>query len=346
MKKKKSRSGKTARTVRPSLSALPYRIPPILLEGDETSAPAPGLWPEREPGPGPAAAAGQIEAQGAGLPESYGTRTLLLSAREPHWLYAHWDIAPQEQRQYSALAVGQRLVLRVYEGEISGRPAAEAELHPGARHWPVHVPHAGTRYVADLGCYLPGGLWKSLAISEVVATPPEAVSADQRVRFATSERTFAAAASPASRPGRLSWPTGHPAAAQSEAPLWPALLPPAAWEGAAFEQAMAEAGLLGDGTVEDVPSAGGQSSLAAAAGAGQEPPKEFWLNVDAEIVLYGATEPDAMVTIAGEPIRLRPDGSFSCRFALPDGHFDVLVDAVSPGNDQRQVRLRFSRLTG
>jgi hypothetical protein len=119
--------------------------------------------------------------------------------------------------------------------------------------------------------------------------------------------------------------------------------PAAASQHAALEQAVPNAPLWQDGPVAGITSPGSQP--AAPADAGGKPPKDFWLNINAELVLYGATEPDAQVTIAGQPIRLRPDGSFSSRFALPDGNYDVLVTALSPHNNQRQVRLQFTRRT-
>jgi hypothetical protein len=71
----------------------------------------------------------------------------------------------------------------------------------------------------------------------------------------------------------------------------------------------------------------------------------FWLNVNAELLVYGATEPDAQVVIGGRPIRLRPDGTFSCRLALPDGHHQLSVAAVSPRGDARGAELEFYRDT-
>jgi hypothetical protein len=73
--------------------------------------------------------------------------------------------------------------------------------------------------------------------------------------------------------------------------------------------------------------------------------KQFWFNVNAELVIYGATEPDAQVTIGGRPIRLRPDGTFSYRFALPDGTYDLPIVATAAHGDSRQAHLRFHRGT-
>ncbi|MGH7969297.1 MAG: hypothetical protein ACREIC_11280, partial [Limisphaerales bacterium] len=71
----------------------------------------------------------------------------------------------------------------------------------------------------------------------------------------------------------------------------------------------------------------------------------FWLNVNAELVIYGATQPDAQVTIGGRPIRLRPDGTFSYRFALPDGHYELPIEAIAPDGDTRSANLEFFRGT-
>ena len=67
---------------------------------------------------------------------------------------------------------------------------------------------------------------------------------------------------------------------------------------------------------------------------------------DAELILYGATEPDAAVTVGGRTIKLRPDGTFSYRFALPDGHYELPAVATSAdGTDARRADLHFARST-
>jgi len=81
-------------------------------------------------------------------------------------------------------------------------------------------------------------------------------------------------------------------------------------------------------------------------GAGASQSKGFWFNVNAELIIYGATEPDAKVTLGGHEIKLRSDGTFSFRFSLPDGKYDLPAVAVSAdGTDGRAAELRFIRET-
>jgi hypothetical protein len=72
----------------------------------------------------------------------------------------------------------------------------------------------------------------------------------------------------------------------------------------------------------------------------------FWFNINAELIIYGATEPDALVAIGDREIALRPDGTFSYRFSLPDGEYALPVVAVSAdGADTRSADLKFGRQT-
>lgn len=66
--------------------------------------------------------------------------------------------------------------------------------------------------------------------------------------------------------------------------------------------------------------------------------RQFWLVVNTELIVYGATEPNAKVTVGGRPITLRPDGTFSLRFSLPDGKQVIPVHATSfDGIDERTI---------
>lgn len=96
----------------------------------------------------------------------------------------------------------------------------------------------------------------------------------------------------------------------------------------------------------DLARGGGVASEELAAVLPAQVRRSFWFRINAEVILHGSTEPDARVTIAGRPVALRPDGSFSFRFAFPDGDFGLPVSATSAdGFERRQATVRFQRGT-
>jgi hypothetical protein len=75
-------------------------------------------------------------------------------------------------------------------------------------------------------------------------------------------------------------------------------------------------------------------------------PRKFWLVADAELIIYGATEPDATVTIGGRPVQLNPDGTFRFQMSFQDGVIDFPIMAVAADGEQtRSVHLTFNRET-
>ena len=75
-------------------------------------------------------------------------------------------------------------------------------------------------------------------------------------------------------------------------------------------------------------------------------PREFWLIADAELIVYGATEPDATVTIGGSPIKLNPDGTFRFQMSFQDGVIDYPIMAVAVDGEQtRSIHMKFTRET-
>ncbi|NJK34873.1 MAG: DUF4912 domain-containing protein [Oscillatoriales cyanobacterium SM2_2_1] len=75
-------------------------------------------------------------------------------------------------------------------------------------------------------------------------------------------------------------------------------------------------------------------------------PRQFWLLADAELIVYGATEPDATVTIGGKPIKLSPDGTFRHHMSFQDGVIDYPIFAVAvDGEQNRSIHMRFERQT-
>jgi hypothetical protein len=403
--------------------AAPAGIPPILLEGDETALPT-VAGTEQKYALGPAAQAPNIEE--SELPQTYGTGGLLLAARDPHCLYAHWDLSGEQLRVYSTSSRDEHLVLRIHLDNVAGKQVSELPISANAQHAFAHVDHAGATYAADFGYYEAGGQWKSLSASGSVRTPVETFSEEKEVQFATLpgepappqlvrvENTMvqttvtdvplqhSAAAPPSPVPVRAELPpeltqdfpaeelglqfqqidleaqtkpgeprqSTKPTAKELTQQLPPRFAPavPGKWT-LAHEKALAE--LIGwTVTRRDWPSSAeiaeligrrpevfslelvelgfpGFSPVSISSPAGGDFPYEkgFWFNVNAELVIYGATEPNAQLTIGGRAVQLRPDGTFSFRFALPDGTYALPLTAHSAQGEMRAAELEFFRGT-
>jgi uncharacterized protein len=75
-------------------------------------------------------------------------------------------------------------------------------------------------------------------------------------------------------------------------------------------------------------------------------PRNFWLVADAELIVYGATEPDANLTIDGEPVKLNPDGTFRIQLSFQDGQLRFPIMAVAADGEQmRNITMNFDRIT-
>ncbi|MFZ5832161.1 MAG: DUF4912 domain-containing protein, partial [Planctomycetota bacterium] len=86
------------------------------------------------------------------------------------------------------------------------------------------------------------------------------------------------------------------------------------------------------------------SRFGVGAAGGRERPFSF--EIDTELIVHGIAEPGARVTLRGEPIPLREDGTFAVRFKLPDRRHVLPVVASSvDGAEQRTIVLAVDRNT-
>ncbi len=74
--------------------------------------------------------------------------------------------------------------------------------------------------------------------------------------------------------------------------------------------------------------------------------RDLSFQVDAELVVFGATDPSARVSLKGEPIQIRDDGTFTIRFGLPNRRQVLpIVASSSDGIEQRTIILAVERNT-
>jgi len=298
------------------------------------------------------------------LPEAYGTGRLFLTARDPHWLYAYWDLSWQQMADYRGQAADGRLLLRVYE-KNHGDPIQALTLGHDSRNWYIPVNKAATTYRVELGFWRHDGNFHVISHSREATTPPDAVSSDTTARFVTipidiSFRELFGIIRGHRQSGEALADALH--RLQLAGFRFPFKLGLELGPWTAEQAAELERILGGDlfrriqmGSFEisewlrrrmQEELSSGMFSAFSPGGASWSvaPQKGFWFAVNAELIIYGATEPDATVTVDGKPIELRSDGTFSFHYSFPDGQYTLPVVAVSKaGDDKRDVQLTFER---
>jgi len=119
-------------------------------------------------------------------PQSYGENAITLMVRDPYWLFAYWEFAPDLQTTLRARIGAEalsksRLVLRVYDvtGTDPDHPVGyhDIDVAPGARNWYVNVMRVERDYCVDLGLITPDGSFIIIARSNRVSLPPVGPSA-------------------------------------------------------------------------------------------------------------------------------------------------------------------------
>ncbi len=237
-----------------------------------------------------------------GLPKSYGDTKIVILPRDPLWFYAYWEVAADT---YSKLKekVGEgkfnssRWALRVYDVtgiKFNGSNANryfDIVIGFGADNWYVNVGEVNRAWCVDIGMITPDGEFIVVARSNILAMPRQGVSPITDEHWAMLQQEFE----------RLLKLSGVEQIGRSSFDI--AKLMREKWE--------------------EIVSISLPSSHVAASswkGApGEVKQKGFWLKADTELIVYGSTEPDAKLTVQGQNVTLRPDGSFSLRFYLPDG---------------------------
>lgn len=249
---------------------------------------------------------------------------LVVMVRDPYWLHAFWEVSRQSiERARAALGPhwhGAKPVLRVLEVTRDGTTSSvrkhlrDIEIHGAVNNWYVDVDDPPKSFQLEIGYRALDGRFLSLGRSNVVTTPR-----------ASGLRTF----------------QGH----WNEGPE-------------DYERLYALSGGFSDeGDHSDLkellenrlrrpigaPTLTRFGRGASVADGGR---REFNFEVDAELIVFGVTEPDAHVTMRGEPVRLAADGTFSMRFPLPERRQVLPVVASSgDGVEQRTIVLAVERNT-
>ncbi len=261
---------------------------------------------------------------GAGKSAEVVKDRVVLLVRDPYWLQATWEVTRQSVQRAQAAMAEQwhtaRPILRLLEVESSGttssaeRVLREIAIHGGVHNWYIDVQDPPKGFRVELGYLSNNGKFFSITRSNTVTTPRpgSADSLDENWSDVEEnyERIFAQSG------GYSEETSSHELQEAFEEKLQRPIGPP----------------------------------LASRFGVGAERilrrKRDFQFDVEAEMVIHGTTKPDAHVTLSGEPVKLRDDGSFAVRMALPDKRQVIPVVASSrDGGEQRTIVIAVERNT-
>jgi len=247
---------------------------------------------------------------------------IIAMVRDPYWLHTYWELSRSTLARAQA-ALGQewhtaRPVLRLMDvtseetTSSSERHVRDIEIHGGVNNWYIDVNNPPRSYRIDVGYLARRGKFFVLARSNVVSTPKAGVSDMLDENWASVQDQF-------QRIYHQSGGSGGSASSQDLREIFADKL----------RRPMQSLSLqsLGTGALHGLSDG-------------------FHFEIDAELIVFGATEPNAKVTLQGEPVPLRPDGTFTVRFSLPDSRQIIPAVAASPdGVEERTIVLAVERNT-
>jgi len=248
---------------------------------------------------------------------------IIVMVRDPYWLHAYWELSRTTLARAQA-ALGQewhtaRPILRVMDvtsedtTSAAERHVRDIEIHGGVNNWYIDVCAPPRSFRVDIGYLARRGKFFVLSRSNVVSTPKAGSSDVLDENWASVQSQFQKIYSQSSG-GANGSTTSHDLRDLFEERLRRPM------QGLSLQS-------LGTGAL---PCLG----------------REFHFEINAELIVYGATEPNAKVTLQGEPVTLRPDGTFTVRFNLPDSRQIIPAVAASPdGVEERTIVLAFERNT-
>lgn len=238
------------------------------------------------------------------IPQDYNDTRIVLMVRDPYWLHSYWNTSHETREQISKLFFDWNrisLLLRVYDITNVNFDGSNSNYYfdisiGHTSNWYIHVGGPNRTFCVDLGFIQENGIFYTITRSNQVTTPRDNVSDVIDEEWMVIEEDFR----------KLFRLAGGGGIGNSSVELVESLIKRLERE-------------MGSGAV---------SSLASPV---KYQPKErkFWLVLNTELIVYGATEPDAQVSLQNQPIQLRPDGTFTMRFALPDGTQYIPVEARS-----------------
>ncbi len=264
--------------------------------------------------------------------------------RDPDWAYVFWQISDVDREKAQSLGAS-KLCLRLYdasgslENNLNQGTLREIAVDSYSTEWYLPIPLADRDYKVELG-YKYGFNWMSLAFSSISHVPgshPSEQILDKFVPFSLDSTTESIP--------NISSPQDQEVNGMHER-LYQAATNISSKRKVGSEEFMEtmSSNNLNDNLNDS--GVGKWSSGLNDSGSGIVKKRSFWLVADAELIVYGATEPSAKLTIGDEEVPLAADGTFRIQVPFRDGTQTYDIKAVDKSGDQeKRISLKFDRST-
>ena len=277
-------------------------------------------------------------------PTSVDAKTnLVFLPRDPEWAYVFWHISEADREKAKSLGAN-KLCLRLYDvtgakdGNFNQGTLREIAVDSYSTEWYLPIPVSDRDYKVELG-YRYGFEWMSLAFSSAGHVPnsqPSEQILDKFVPFnleSPAETNLAITNSDESEVNGL------------HERLYQVATDYTKRSRAGSEEFMENNSKYTPNPSQNDSGAGLWSSGLNESGVGISN-RSFWLVADAELIVYGATDPSANLTIGDEKVPLASDGTFRLQVPFRDGLQNYEIKATdSVGEQNRSITMRFNRDT-
>ena len=291
----------------------------------------------------------EAELRAPSMPEA--TTRVVFLPRDPQWAYVFWEISDSDRRQAQSEGAAffcLRLadVTGLENGSSHPHTLQEVPVDSHSTEWYLPVPLCDRDYRVELG-YKSENKWISLAFSSVARVPalhPSDQILDQFVPFSLDATPAAAPVQPMTMPGADPEPTDsklHERLYQSATTHFRSRRVGSEILHESDSMGSDQRGLNDSGV-------GLWASGRNESGLGGVAPRQrsFWLVADAELIVYGATDPSARLTIGKEDVPLSSDGTFRIQVPFRDGEQVYAIEATAAdGEQKRNITLNFERVT-